>query len=391
MTRPGQSAPVRRRRLARRCLGIGVALLGAVALGGALLTGLDLRQLAPDSDGLASPEPPPAGAPGASSAHAPTAPKLDAEVAAPKSAARIEAVPSPSDQATPPASDAASKSPRAAAELAGLRPQAAQPEAGPPPLAAPEPGETQAVQKLGEPERAVAPSLPAEPSIAAGAADPVRTGSAQADQQVAQTPAPAMEENGRTAIEAALRGAAPSIDMMAATPDRPAASDETATAWARAYARGHEAQADGDIAAAVDWYRRAAELNPEHAAIVYDLGYALQLQGADYEAMGQYRRAIELNPRHAYAYYNLGFILQTKGYQEKAIDNYQMAASITPDNPYIYYNLARIMEERADLARAQTLYEKVIALDPEHRPGIDARAHLAALGLDRSTPPAAFK
>ena len=84
------------------------------------------------------------------------------------------------------------------------------------------------------------------------------------------------------------------------------------------------------------------ELNPRHAAIVYDLGYALQLQGDGYEAINQYRRAIALNPRHAYAYYNLGFLLQTKGYQEGAIDNYEKAASIDPDNPYIYYNLARI-------------------------------------------------
>jgi tetratricopeptide (TPR) repeat protein len=164
----------------------------------------------------------------------------------------------------------------------------------------------------------------------------------------------------------------------------PAATPDAAAPWNLAYQRGRHAQADGDLDAAVDWYRQAVTLNPNHAAIVYDLGYALQLQDRPDAAIRRYRRAIEINARHSYAYYNLGYLLQRKGEDDSAIETYEKAAALDPGNPYVYYNLARIMEERGDLAHARALYRRVVALGPKRRPGVDARERLAALGAATS-------
>ena len=51
-----------------------------------------------------------------------------------------------------------------------------------------------------------------------------------------------------------------------------------------------------------------------------------------------------------------------------------------PDNAFIYYDWAWSLELSGDRAGAAALYRKTIALDPEDRPGMDARRRLAALG-----------
>ena len=169
------------------------------------------------------------------------------------------------------------------------------------------------------------------------------------------------------------------FDLSLVPSTMPAAVVRPVASWDIAYTRGHQAQLEGDVAAATQRYRQAAKLNPEHPAIHYDLGYVLQIQGDADAAMAEYQKAIELNPDHPHAYYNLGFLLQKKGDEQSAVAHYEKAASINPDNPYIHYNLGLIQEHRKDLASAEALYRKAIALAGDRRPGIDAQNRLAAL------------
>ena len=159
----------------------------------------------------------------------------------------------------------------------------------------------------------------------------------------------------------------------------PAAVGANAAPWDVLYARGHQFQLEGNLVAAAEAYRQAIQLNPQHAAALYDLGYVLQLQGETDAAIEYYQRAIAHQPRHAFAHYNLGTLLQAKGDARAAIAHYEVAAAVQPEDPYIYYDWARSLEAIGDPAGAAALYRKAISLDPNHRPGLDARKRLAAL------------
>jgi predicted TPR repeat methyltransferase len=208
-----------------------------------------------------------------------------------------------------------------------------------------------------------------EPTHVENATSPPKVAGEIADSPTASSDSAAGGLDGREELEPLL---VPSPSGLPAAVVRPVAS------WDIAYAQGHQAQLEGDLAAATERYRQAAKLNPEHPAIHYDLGYVLQIQGDADAAMEEYQKAIELNPDHPHAYYNLGFLLQKEGDEQSAVANYEKAASINPDNPYIHYNLGLIQEHRKDLASAETLYRKVIALAGDRRPGIDAQSRLAA-------------
>ena len=165
--------------------------------------------------------------------------------------------------------------------------------------------------------------------------------------------------------------------------ERPTAAAQPAAAsdWEALYDQGHRFQLQGNLVAAADAYRRAIRLNPHHPAMLYDLGYVVQMQGQSDAAMDYYRRTIALEPDHAYAHYNLGYLLQKQGNSAAASEHYEIAAARLPENPYIYYDWAWSLETAGDLAGAAALYRKAIEIDPDRRPGSDARRRLAALGL----------
>ncbi|HEX5796092.1 MAG TPA: tetratricopeptide repeat protein [Geminicoccaceae bacterium] len=208
----------------------------------------------------------------------------------------------------------------------------------------------------------------------------------------ASTPGPAAAGKAAAASQAELADAkgagaavqptAPEHGRVAPARGEPAAAPAaTATGWEALYAEGHRFQLRGNLVAAADAYRRAIRLNPHHPAILYDLGYVLQMQGRSDAAMDHYRRTIALEPDHAYAHYNLGYLLQERGESTAAGRHYEIAAGRLPGNPYIYYDWAWSLESAGDLAGAAALYRKTIEIDPDPRPGLDARRRLAALGV----------
>jgi tetratricopeptide (TPR) repeat protein len=58
--------------------------------------------------------------------------------------------------------------------------------------------------------------------------------------------------------------------------------------------------------AAVEWFGKALELEPEHADTWFNLGYAREHAGDRPAALEAFRRAAELNPKHDRAWYGHG-------------------------------------------------------------------------------------
>jgi protein O-GlcNAc transferase len=76
------------------------------------------------------------------------------------------------------------------------------------------------------------------------------------------------------------------------------------------------------------------------------------------KAVDFYRRAIEVQASHSEAHCNLGVILKNRGQLEEAIAAYRAALLVAPDFQIVKTNLAIALTEKATLVKAEGDLEK---------------------------------
>jgi len=102
----------------------------------------------------------------------------------------------------------------------------------------------------------------------------------------------------------------------------------------------------------------------------YQLGRLLEAQGRYDEAMENYRAAMELAPDHHAALFHLAYRCDLSGDDEAAIDYYKAITSSSPVYTSALLNLAVIYEDREDYDRAAQCVDKVLACHPNHKRAI---------------------
>jgi tetratricopeptide (TPR) repeat protein len=121
-----------------------------------------------------------------------------------------------------------------------------------------------------------------------------------------------------------------------------------------------EAQADGPEFSADDWFEWACELEP----------------GAPAEARDAYRRALDIDPDHADANVNLGRLLHETGDAAAAEPHYRRALAGRPADATAAFNLGVALEDLGRDADALEAYERAVSIDPGNA---DAHFNAAAL------------
>jgi len=101
-------------------------------------------------------------------------------------------------------------------------------------------------------------------------------------------------------------------------------------AWIAHNNLGTILQARGDQNEALIHFRRAVEINRDHAEGQNNLGGILGSQGRMDEAIAHFRRALELDPGLARAHANLGSALLTQGRPDEAMIHLRSAARLDP-------------------------------------------------------------
>jgi tetratricopeptide (TPR) repeat protein len=145
---------------------------------------------------------------------------------------------------------------------------------------------------------------------------------------------------------------------------------------------GNVLVADGKIAEAARFYRKAVKLAPQLAVAWNNLGVVEAAMGNGMAAESAYRRAIKAAPHYALAWYNLGALHDTLDHYDQAVENYQKAIELDPglldarNNPRIASNrhlpavLVKSYIDRGGsaLLPVQSLYPQAVRKDPAKKP-----------------------
>jgi len=157
----------------------------------------------------------------------------------------------------------------------------------------------------------------------------------------------------------------------------------------------------GDYEKAIQYYKKALEIDPRYASAYYNMGNALVKQGNLSEAVLAYKNALKIDPEFLLAYDNLaktyimegrfndalktyqklltirpnsakayigiGIVYHSMGLYQKAIEANLVALSLQPDSAQAYYNLACAYTKRGSVREAYRALEKAIRLNPAYR------------------------
>ncbi|HYI93778.1 MAG TPA: tetratricopeptide repeat protein, partial [Bryobacteraceae bacterium] len=130
------------------------------------------------------------------------------------------------------------------------------------------------------------------------------------------------------------------------------------------YALGNLLRRSGDLAGAVQQYRRALALRQTFVEAHTNLGSLYADQGKLEEARASLEKALRIDPAADEAHNNLGRVYGAQGAIPNALNHLRRALSINVANVTARYNLARVYQATDAMPAAISEYRRVIALQP---------------------------
>jgi tetratricopeptide (TPR) repeat protein len=115
---------------------------------------------------------------------------------------------------------------------------------------------------------------------------------------------------------------------------------------------------------AMECYRKALEMEPQHAAAHINLGTILYTRQEFVLAEQHYRAAIAADPRYALAHFDLGNVLDETGRLGLAVEAYKTALMLAPTYADAHYNLALAYEKIREPRKALRHWHAYLKLDP---------------------------
>lgn len=134
-----------------------------------------------------------------------------------------------------------------------------------------------------------------------------------------------------------------------------------------------------DPAAAVEPFRRAAELQPEQARPRFLTGLALERSGKLAEALGQYESAMKLDEKTFDVRFALGRVLLTLNRAADAEERFREALALRKDSAPAHLGLANSLLSQKKLEAAAAEFAAYLELQPQDR---DARVERAGVLAD---------
>ena len=99
----------------------------------------------------------------------------------------------------------------------------------------------------------------------------------------------------------------------------------------------------------------------------YQLARLLEAQGLYDQAVENYKQAIELSPNHQKALFHLAYRCDLQGDEESAIDYYKQVTSLSPAFVNALLNLTILYEDHNQFEKAAQCIDKVLQYHPNHK------------------------
>jgi len=122
----------------------------------------------------------------------------------------------------------------------------------------------------------------------------------------------------------------------------------------------------GNVAQALELFRRACALRPQRALYQFNLGNALVQSGDHVAAERAFSAATRVDPAYFAAQYNLGMAMRTNHGLEAAIPALQQAQRLQPEHPECALQLAFALLQSGAKSRASATLDQSIQLFEQH-------------------------
>jgi DNA-directed RNA polymerase subunit alpha len=126
----------------------------------------------------------------------------------------------------------------------------------------------------------------------------------------------------------------------------------------------------GDFAAAAKELKSCKNFENVSAEYHYQFGRLEEAQGLYGEAIDNYKKAVELSPEHQRALFHLAFRCDLSGDEKAAIEYYRQIASSSPVHVNALLNLAVLYEDDGQYEKAAKCVDMVLEIHPNHKRAI---------------------
>ncbi len=129
---------------------------------------------------------------------------------------------------------------------------------------------------------------------------------------------------------------------------------------------GNNAYRRGDLETALENYRRVLEIDPEFYQAQYQIG-VIQAKMRNYsEAIDAYTKALEIKPEFYKGWYALGLAQKYNGNTDAAIEAFQKAIDVNLGYAKAYVAIGTIYMDRKDYEKALEILNKAIQVDASY-------------------------
>jgi len=128
------------------------------------------------------------------------------------------------------------------------------------------------------------------------------------------------------------------------------------------HARGIELIRAHRLSEAVECFRQAIALRPDHAQAHNNLAGLLRALNRPNDAIAHYRQALAIEPEYAEGHGNLGVLLAEHKRYDEAIAHYRRALAINPELAAVHVNLGRAFAALERSEDALAAYDKALAI-----------------------------